>query len=35
MGRGWLELDYFGTSCKKWEGGGVLNFGSPIGLNEV
>ena len=23
MGRGWLELDYFGTSCKKWAGGGV------------
>ena len=22
MGRGWLELDYFGTSCKKWAGGG-------------
>lgn len=21
MGRGWLELDYFGTSCKKWAGG--------------
>ena len=39
MGRGWLELDYFGTSCKKWagEGGGgrVLNFGSLIGLNIV
>ena len=37
MGRGWLELDYFGTSCKKWGGGGggVLNFGSLIGLNIV
>ena len=22
VGRGWLELDYFGTSCKKWAGGG-------------
>lgn len=22
MGRGWLELDYFGTSCKKWAGWG-------------
>ena len=22
MGRGWLELDYFGTSCNKWAGGG-------------
>ena len=22
VGRGWLELDYFGTSCKKWGGGG-------------
>ena len=21
MGRGWLELDYFGTSCKKLGGG--------------
>ena len=40
MGRGWLELDYFGTSRKKWAGGGggggrVLNFGSLIGLNKV
>ena len=37
MGRGWLELDYFGTSCKKLGGGGgrVLNFGSLIGLNIV
>ena len=38
MGRGWLELDYFGTSCKKWGGGGegrALNFGSLIGLNIV
>ena len=38
MGRGWLELDYFGTSCKKRAGGGggrVLNFGSLIGLNIV
>ena len=30
VGRGWLELNYFGTSCKKWGGGGEgIKFWKP------